>query len=58
MLSASIIKSLSKIIEEVMSQNIEDVLSLIKEYQVFYGVEKIDGKKNQEFFSIHTKPWK
>ncbi len=42
-------------IEEVTSQNIEDVLPLIKEYQIFYGVEKIDEKKNQEFFSQFTQ---
>jgi len=37
-------------IEEVTSQNIEDVLPLIKEYQIFYGVKDIDEEKNREFF--------
>ncbi len=38
-------------IEEVTSQNIEEVLPLIKEYQIFYGVEKINEEKNRKFFS-------
>jgi len=38
-------------IEEVTSQNIEDVLPLIREYQIFYGVKDIDEEKNREFFS-------
>ncbi len=38
-------------IEEVTSQNFEEILPLIKEYQIFYGVEQIDEKKNQNFFS-------
>lgn len=38
-------------IEKVTSQNIEEVLPLIKEYQIYYGVEEVDEKKNQEFFS-------
>ncbi|MCF6255043.1 MAG: GNAT family N-acetyltransferase [Gammaproteobacteria bacterium] len=42
-------------IEEVTSQNFEEVLPLIKEYQIFYDVEKIDEKKNQEFFSQFTQ---
>jgi GNAT superfamily N-acetyltransferase len=42
-------------IEEVTSQNFAEVLPLIKEYQIFYGVELIDEKKNQEFFSQFTQ---
>lgn len=38
-------------IEDVTSQNIEEVLPLIKEYQIFYGVEQIDEEKNRKFFS-------
>ena len=38
-------------IEKVTSQNIEDVLPLIKEYQIFYDVKSIDEEKNREFFS-------
>ncbi len=38
-------------IEKVTSQNIEDVLPLIKEYQIFYDVKNIDEEKNREFFS-------
>ena len=38
-------------IEEVTSQNFEEILPLIKEYQIFYGVEQIDEKKNKNFFS-------
>ncbi|MCK5829784.1 MAG: GNAT family N-acetyltransferase [Methylococcales bacterium] len=38
-------------IEKVTNQNFEEVLPLIKEYQIFYGVEQIDEKKNQAFFS-------
>lgn len=42
-------------IEEVTNQNIEDVLPLIKEYQIFYGVEDIDEEKNREFFPNSRK---
>ncbi len=42
-------------IEEVTSKNIEEVLPLIKEYQLFYGVEQIDEKRNQTFFSQFTE---
>jgi ribosomal protein S18 acetylase RimI-like enzyme len=42
-------------IEEVTDKNIKDVLPLIKEYQVFYGVEKIADKKNKLFFSQFAK---
>jgi len=38
-------------IEEVTTKNFEEVLPLIKEYQIFYGVENIDEKKNHDFFS-------
>ncbi len=38
-------------IEEVTNQNIEEVLPLIQEYQIFYGVEQIDEEKNRKFFS-------
>ncbi len=42
-------------IEEVTMQNFDEILPLIKEYQIFYGVEQIDEKKNQEFFSQFTQ---
>jgi len=42
-------------IEEVTNKNFDEVLPLIKEYQIFYGVEKIDEKKNREFFSQFTQ---
>lgn len=38
-------------IEKVTDKNIEEVLPLIREYQIFYGVEEIDEKKNKLFFS-------
>lgn len=41
-------------IEEVSKNNIQDVLPLIREYQQFYGVEKIDEEKNNLFFSQFT----
>ncbi len=42
-------------IEKVTSKNIEDVLPLIKEYQIFYGVENINEEKNRAFFSQFTQ---
>lgn len=42
-------------IEKVTGRNIEDVLPLIKEYQVFYGVEGVDEDKNRLFFSQFTQ---
>jgi GNAT superfamily N-acetyltransferase len=44
-----------KMIEEVTSQNIEEVLPLIKEYQIFYNVDQIDENKNKNFFSQFTQ---
>ena len=42
-------------IEKVTDKNIDEVLPLIREYQVFYGVEEIDEKKNKLFFSQFVK---
>ncbi|MEE9354045.1 MAG: GNAT family N-acetyltransferase [Methylococcaceae bacterium] len=42
-------------IEEVTDKNIEEILPLIKEYQIFYGVDELDDKKNMFFFSQFTK---
>lgn len=42
-------------IEKVTSQSLEQVLPLIKAYQLFYGVEEIDEKKNRAFFAQFTK---
>ena len=42
-------------IEKVTSENLEEVLPLIKEYQVFYGVKNINKNKNKLFFSQFTK---
>ena len=38
-------------IEKVTTQNFEEVLPLIREYQEFYNVTDIDDEKNREFFS-------
>ncbi len=38
-------------IEEVDHENIDDVLPLIKKYQVFYGGANINDEKNKKFFS-------
>jgi len=45
-------------IEEVTSQNFEEVLPLIREYQIFYGVKQIDENKNQKFFYNSHKAMK
>ncbi len=37
------------------NQNIEEVLPLIKEYQLFYGVDQIDENKNKALFSQFTR---
>ncbi len=42
-------------IEIVTDKNIDEVLPLVHEYQVFYGVGKIDDEKNKSFFSQFTK---
>ena len=42
-------------IEIVTTENLEEVLPLIKEYQVFYGVENIDEIKNKLYFLQFTK---
>lgn len=42
-------------IEEVTENNLDEVLPLIKEYQVFYGVENIDEERTRLFFSQFAK---
>ena len=42
-------------IEKVTSENLEEVLPLIKEYQIFYGVKSLNENKNKLFFSQFTK---
>lgn len=42
-------------IETVTNVNLNEVLPLIKEYQIFYGVKNIDDHKNKLFFSKFTK---
>jgi len=37
-------------IEKVTTKNFNDVLPLIKEYQKFYAVKKINDNKNKQFF--------
>jgi len=39
------------VIEAVSSQNIEEVLPLIREYQEFYKMQGVDDNKNRVFFS-------
>lgn len=36
-----------KMFEEVTDKNIEEILPLIKKYQIFYGAEQIDDKKHK-----------
>jgi len=38
-------------IEDVNSNNIDDVLPLIRAYQEFYNIQNIDDINNKEFFS-------
>ena len=42
-------------IEIVTSENLEEVLPLIKEYQIFYGVKNINENRNKLYFSQFTK---
>ena len=39
------------LIEAVSSENIEEVLPLIRKYQEFYKIQEIDDEKNRVFFS-------
>ena len=38
-------------IEVINQDNLDEILSLIRKYQEFYGVENIDDNKNKIFFS-------
>ena len=40
-----------KMIEEVSSQNLTEILSLIRDYQDFYHVSDISDERNAQFFS-------
>jgi len=39
------------VIEKVTDKNFDEILPLIKEYQEFYGVEKVDEQKNRLYFN-------
>ncbi len=42
-------------IEEVTDKNIEEILPLIEEYQIFYGAEQHNDEKNKLFFLSSQK---
>jgi len=45
------LKKRKRMIEPINSENLDEVLPLIRKYQIFYRVENVDDWKNKKFFS-------